>query len=104
MGKHLDLLEGELRDGRSFVCGATFTLGDVSWMAIFERLNEVDWIDLFLGDGQRPKVAVYWGRLKERPSYAVALSERGEIHVKALRDLREAKRSSSKLRLQLEGR
>ena len=104
MGKHLDFLEGELRDGRSFVCGQTFTLGDVGWMAIFERLDEVDWIDLFFGDGQRPKVAAYWARLKERPSYAAALSDRGEIHVKALRDLREAKRSSPDLCRALEGR
>ena len=104
MGKHLDALEETLGDGRPWVCGQVFTLADVSWMAIFERLNEVDWIDLFLGEGGRPRVTAYFERIKARPSYAVALSERGEIHVKALRDLREAKRSSSKLRLQLEGR
>ena len=104
MGKHLDGLEEVLQDGRTWVCGETFTLGDVSWMAIFERLDEVDWADVFFGEGRRPRVRAYVARLKERPSYAAALSARGEIHVKALSDLQEAKRSSPDLRRALEGR
>ena len=104
MGKHLDALEETLGDGRPWVCGQAFTLGDVSWMAIFERLNEVDWIDLFLGEGRRPRVAAYLERMRARPSYEIALAPRGEVHVQALRDLSEAKASSPALREALEGR
>jgi len=102
MGSHLDGLEESLSDGRTWLCGETFTLADVNWMAIFERLDEVDWTDLFFGEGKRPTVAGYWKRLKERPSYSVALGPRGDIHVRALEDLREAKRSSPELREKLE--
>lgn len=102
MSLHLDQLEASLADGRTWVCGETFTLADVGWMAIFERLDEVDWIELFLGEGKRPAVAGYLERLKARPSYAAALGQRGELHVRALRDLREAKRAFPKLRETLE--
>ncbi|MFP6639039.1 MAG: glutathione S-transferase family protein, partial [Myxococcota bacterium] len=102
MGSHLDGLEESLSDGRTWLCGETFTLADVNWMAIFERLDEVDWTDLFFGEGKRPAVAGYWKRLQARPSYSVALGQRGDIHVRALEDLREAKRSSPELREKLE--
>ena len=102
MTSHLDRLEESLADGRTWLCGETFTLADVSWMPIFERLDEVDWIELFLGEGKRPAVAGYLKRLKARPSYEAALGQRGEIHVRALQDLRQAKRSSAELREMLE--
>ena len=104
METHLDSLEEALSDGRTWVCGENVTLGDVSWMAILARIEEVDWSDLFFGEGKRPRVSAYIERLKERPSYAAALDPRGEIQNKALRDLQEAKRTSPELRLQLEGR
>ena len=104
MGRHLDELEEVLSDGRDWVCGETFTLGDVGWMSLFARIEEVDWSDLFFGDGKRPRVSAYLERLKARPSYAAALDPCGEIQKKALADLREAKRASPKLRSQLEGR
>lgn len=102
MSEHLAELENELADGRTWVCGEAFTLGDVGWMALFDRLDEVDWSDLFLGEGKLPRVRAYWERLMERPSYAAALEYRGEIHVRALEDLRELKRSFPELRKQLE--
>lgn len=103
MSTHLDSLEQTLGDGRSWVCGETFTLADVSWMAILERLCEVDWIELFLGPGKRPQVAAYWERIQQRPSYhAALLSQRGPIAIQALSDLRAAKRSSPELREELE--
>ena len=104
MEDHLDQLEDVLGDGRSWICGEGFTLADVSWMAILERIEEVDWTHLFLGEGKRPRVAAYLKRLQARPSYKAAMGERSEIAVCALRDLREAKHSSSKLRFVLEGR
>jgi hypothetical protein len=73
-------------------------------MAILDRIEEVDWTNLFLGDGKRPRVAAYLARLQSRPSYTASMGERSEIAVWALRDLREAKRSSSEFRLALEGR
>ena len=103
MVSHLDALEEVLGDGRSWVCGETFTLADVSWMAIFERIDEVDWTELFLGQGKRPGVGAYWERLKQRPSYERALrSQRGAIAKRALQDLREAKHSFPALREALE--
>ncbi|NRA02823.1 MAG: glutathione S-transferase C-terminal domain-containing protein [Myxococcales bacterium] len=103
MSAHLDTLEQALADGRAWVCGETFTLADVSWMAILERLCEVDWIEVFLGQGKRPGVAAYWRRVQKRPSYEAALqSQRGDIAIRALQDLKDAKRSSPELREALE--
>ena len=102
MEAHLDHMEELLDDGRTWICGETFTLADVSWMAIFERLDEVDWTELFLGDGKRPRIEGYFKRLKARPSYESALGRRSDIHIRALQDLREAKRSSPELREILE--
>ena len=104
MEDHLDQLENVLGDGRSWICGEDFTLADVSWMAILERIEEVDWTDLFLGEGKRPRIAAYLKRLQARPSYKAAMGERSEIAIRGLRDLQEAKRTSPALRLALEGR
>ena len=38
---HLDALEADLVDGRPWVCGADYTLADVSLMAILDRLDDV---------------------------------------------------------------
>lgn len=100
---HLDTLEETLSDGRDWVCGQTFTLADVNWMAIFARIDEVDWTELFLGPGKRPTVGAYCERLKKRPSYEAALrTQRGSIAIQALQDLRDAKASSPALRDRLE--
>jgi hypothetical protein len=104
MTRNLDALEELLDDDRTWICGDTFTLADVSWMAIFERIDEVDWTDLFFGEGKRPATLAYWTRLKERPSYATALSHRGSIHLRALEDLRQAKQVAPAVREALEGR
>ena len=102
MSNHLDALEKLLSDERTWLCGDTFTLADINWMPIFERLDEADWSELLLNAEKRPAVAAYWARLKARPSYQKALIHRGEIHTRALQDIREAKRASPELRQQLE--
>lgn len=69
MGSHLDALEAQLAAGL-WICGCQFTLADVSWMVIFERLFEADWIDSLVTPKRRPQVHAYWLRLQQRPSYA----------------------------------
>ncbi|MEE3328393.1 MAG: glutathione S-transferase family protein, partial [Myxococcota bacterium] len=86
MSHRLDKAEECLKDGRHFICGESFTLADVGWMAILERIDEVDWIPFFFGDEKRPRTLAYWKRLKERPSYEAALGQRGAIHLRALED------------------
>jgi hypothetical protein len=74
MNVHLDALEAKLAEtGGPWILGEMFSLADVSWLAIFERLRQVDAEDVFLGDGKRPKTTAYWDRLTTRPSYAAAI-------------------------------
>ncbi len=71
---HLDALETQLvASGGPWILGETFSLADVSWMVIFERLHQVDNEHVFVGGGLRPACSAYWERLKERPSYAEAI-------------------------------
>jgi glutathione S-transferase len=43
MEGHLDALAEQL-GMRPWICGEQFTLADISWMVIFERLEEADWL------------------------------------------------------------
>ena len=71
---HLDALETQLvESGGPWILGETFSLADVSWMVIFERLRQVDNEHVFVGGGLRPACTAYWERMKERPSYAEAI-------------------------------
>lgn len=102
MSQNLDAVEVLLGDDRTWICGGTFTLADVSWMAILERIDEVDWTHVFFGEDKRPATFAYWTRLKERPSYAAALGQRGSVHLRALEDLRKAKQVAPAVREALE--
>lgn len=74
MGGHLDALEEQLlRSGGPWILGEHFSLADVSWLVIFERLRQVDSLHVFVGEGQRPACAAYWERLRSRPSYREAI-------------------------------
>lgn len=76
MRSHLEEMESwlgtPLGDGRErpFLVGNQFTLADVSFVTIFERLRvghyESLWADL-------PRVSAYWDRLQARPSYKTAV-------------------------------
>jgi glutathione S-transferase len=103
--EHLDALEEQLaRCGGPWLLGAFFSLADVSWLVIFERLLQADCLHVFLGDGERPRVAAYWRRLQERPSYRAAIGAHGHATIEyGTRRLREAKRIDSQLRALLEG-
>ena len=105
MGAHLDALEQQLAaSGGPWILGETFSLADVSWLVIFERLTQADCLHVFAGDGLRPACAAYWERLRKRPSYESAIRAHGhETIAYGTRRLAEAKAASPALRTALEG-
>ena len=105
MGVHLDALEEQLhKAGGPWILGDTFSLADVSWLVIFERLAQVDSLHVFLGDGRRPECAAYWERLRARPSYRQAILEHSHPTIEyGARRIREAKAADPALRAALEG-
>jgi glutathione S-transferase len=105
MAAHLDALEGQLvRSGGPWLLGGPFTLADVSWLVILERLRQVDLQGGFLARGARPACAAYWDRLRARPGYEQAILGHAHATVEAgTRRLREAKAADPALRAALEG-
>lgn len=106
MGRHLDALAQQLeKHGEPWIAGARFTLADVSWVVILDRLAEADWDGWFWGAGRRPTVAAYWERLRARPSYAAAIeAPRGEKVGRGMAELKRAKAEDPRLLEALEGR
>lgn len=105
MNTHLDALEKHLADcGGPWLAGDRFTLADVSWIVILDRIVEVDWEAYFWSSGKRPHVAAYWDRLRSRPSYAKAILEaRCETLERGIADVKRAKDEDPELRAALEG-
>jgi glutathione S-transferase len=105
MGVHLDALEERLREGTGpWILDETFSLADVSWLVIFERLVQADCLHAFVGEGSRPECASYWARLQGRPSYREAILEHGHATIEyGTQRLREAKAEDATLRAALEG-
>jgi glutathione S-transferase len=105
MGRHLDALDAQLeKTGGPWIAGDSFTLADVSWVVILDRLREVDWETHFLGAGQRPAVAAYWERLQARPSFQSAIVDaRCRILRLGIEDVRKAKQDDALLRRAFEG-
>lgn len=80
MVDHLAALAGQLgASGGPWITGAQFTLADVSWAVIFERLREADWATPLL----TAPLASYWERLRTRPSYRLAMDEHQHPLVRA---------------------
>jgi glutathione S-transferase len=102
---HLDTLETQLDEsGGPWILGETFSLADVSWMVIFERLRQVDSEHLFVGCGLRPACTTYWERLKQRPSYAAAITGCSHPLVDhGIQRLKKVKAADPALREALEG-
>jgi len=102
---HLDALEKQLLEsGGPWILGASFSLADVSWMVIFERLRQVDNEHVFLGGELRPACTAYWQRLSQRASYAEAIT--GFPHPLidyGIRRLKQVKAADPALRAALEG-
>jgi glutathione S-transferase len=100
---HLDALEKQLREGRGpWLLGAEFSLADVSWLVIFERLRQADFLQVFVAS--RPECAGYWERLRRRPSYREAILAHGHPTIaRGSERLRRAKAADPALRTALEG-
>lgn len=105
MGDHLDALARQLEcHGGPWIAGKQFTIADVSWVVILDRLVEADWGDYFWGGGKRPTIAAYWERLRSRPSYrSEILAVRCAVTQKGIADLKRAKAEDDRLRQGLEG-
>jgi glutathione S-transferase len=104
MAAHLDALAAHLAlRGGPWIAGDRFTLADVSWLVILDRLVEADWADHFWGEGRRPAIAAYWDRLRARPSFASAIEDvRAPVTRQGIADLAAAKRAEPALRAALE--
>ena len=99
MAAHLDALARQLEaSGGPWIAGERFTLADVSWIVILDRLVEADWAPYFWGRAQRPAVAEYWRCLAERPSYATEiLRQRCANTRRGMADLAAAKAAHPRL-------
>ncbi len=106
MGQHLDALGKQLdKHGGPWITGERFTLADVSWMVILDRLVETDWDGVLWGGDARPKVAAYWRRLAGRESYLAAVLEmRCPITRQGIAAVKQAKASDQSLRDAFEGK
>jgi glutathione S-transferase len=104
MALHLDRLEKQLSESRGPWILESFSLADVSWLVIFERLAQADCLHVFLGEDRRPECAAYWDRLKQRPGYQQAILDHTHPTVaRGTRRLRAAKAADPALRTLLEG-
>ena len=107
LGVHLDALEEQLdKTGGPWILGDGFSLADVSWVVIFERLAQVDNLHVFLDaeEGRRPACSHYWTRLRARPSYRAAIVEQSHPTIAhGTGRLREATAADPGLREALEG-
>jgi glutathione S-transferase len=105
MAAHMDALEKQLHEsGGPWILGDGFSLADVSWLVIFERLVQADALHVFAGEGRRPECQAYWARLQDRPSYRDAILGHSHPTIRyGTRRLREAKAADPALRLALEG-
>lgn len=104
MHAHLDALEEQLqKTGGPWILGERFTLADVSWAVVLDRLRETDSLHVFVGGRRRPAVAAWWGRWQERPSYASAIAAHDHPIVRrGLERIRRAKLADPELRAALE--
>jgi glutathione S-transferase len=105
MHVHLDALEAQLGTSRGpWILGEAFTLADVSWLVIFERLEQADSLHVFVGEARRPGCAAYWSRLRSRPGYRAAILDHSHPTItRGTQRLREAKAADAALRTALEG-
>lgn len=105
MGAHLDALEAKLAaHGRDWILGDAFTLADVSWLVILERLDQADALHVFVDAGRRPACAAWWARVQGRPAYREALVAHAHPTVaRGTARLQAAKAANPALRRLLEG-
>lgn len=76
MHKHIDALEQHLKTAQGpWILGEQFSLADVSWLVIFERLRQADSLDFFLPPNERHACRTWWQAGIARPSYREAILE-----------------------------
>ncbi|NIB40965.1 glutathione S-transferase family protein [Pseudomaricurvus alkylphenolicus] len=103
MHKHLSDLEQQLEINGAWIMGEQFTLADVSWLTVFERLREADWLDYYLRDNQYPNISRYWEALKSRDSYRTAILEHGHHSIdSSLQLIQQSKAADPALARKLE--
>ncbi|BFM17068.1 hypothetical protein R50073_32510 [Maricurvus nonylphenolicus] len=103
MHKHFRDLEDQLEKNGPWIMGEQFTLADVSWLTVFERLRESDWLDYYLADNQYPILTKYWQALQARESYQTAILDHGHHAIdKPLQLIKDTKDSSPSLKEKLE--
>ncbi len=98
MHKHLSELEHQLNQEGPWIMGDQFTLADVSWMGVLERLREADWEVYYLSEQQYPKLEQYWKQLKGRKSYQTAILDNGHHSIdKSLQLIKDTKERNPKM-------
>jgi len=70
--KMFKAMESDLADGRTWICGERFTLGDINLMPFVARLEYLDLLSVWIAD--RPRVQSWWARAKARPSFVDAIA------------------------------
>lgn len=105
MGAHLDALEKQLGESQGpWILGEDFSLADVSWLVILERLRQADCVHVFMAEERRPECAAYWTRLQNRAGYREAILDHSHPTIDhGTRRLQEAKSADPALRALLEG-
>ena len=74
MQAHINKLEEQLTEvPGQWIIGGQFTLADVSWMVIFERLRQADSLDLFINPNETPACCAWWQACIARPAYTEAI-------------------------------
>ncbi|MEM9173714.1 MAG: glutathione S-transferase family protein [Myxococcota bacterium] len=101
----LDELDARLEKNEGpWIMGESFTLADVGWVVILERIRQASAENVFLDPARRPHVAAYWDRLRARPSYREAILEHDHPMIEYGRErIREAKSRNEAVRVLLEG-
>ena len=105
MFRHIDALEAQLgQSAGPWILGEQYSLADVSWLVIFERMRQADCEMVFLDTDEHPQVAAYWQRLKGRPAYQVAILDQSHPLIEYGRDrIVEGKAANPEVRILLEG-
>lgn len=105
LNTHLDELELQLeRSDGPWILGEQYTLADVSWLVIFERLRQADSLQTFCNNALHPLCASYWERLLARPAYRAAILEHSHPLIDyGTRRIQEVKAGDERLRACLEG-
>jgi glutathione S-transferase len=69
---NFEKISAELSDGREWLVGNHYSLGDLGLTPYLARLEYLGILDVWTGD--RPRVGEWWNRIKARPAYRQAVS------------------------------